>query len=347
MTDTRKRAPRTPGEAPDWAVRYVMTPTISARAEPIGPVRLLNLSFLGAGIEHTTGAHAGMRLRLEADIPGRLHPLVADGQIAWTRLAWRSRDGSYARSLCGVTFDPIPPDIDSIVKHLQSIGAAAHVETERESVRYILEPAIEGHAGSAGAVRLISASGTGFGIETERRPRPGATDLFSFEIPGETNRFRIEGSIVWGHLMHSENKRAPKFFAGVRVIDPEGEFEKLISHLCTRGLAQLDMEARTRKLDKQNAMAAARQRTPTVTQKPELGEDQLLLVSHVLDRLANNPEESATWTTRARFSMSDPAITGALGQDQRYRQEIVAAWEYLERSVPLSAVATVFRSKHK
>jgi len=74
----------------------------------------------------------------------------------------------------------------------------------------------------------------------------------------------------------------------------------------------------------------------------EVPADQALLVQHARERLRANPDEAAKWYNRARFATDEEGGQLVAAELIRHRQDVLAVWEYLERTVPIAVVMRVF-----
>jgi hypothetical protein len=78
-------------------------------------------------------------------------------------------------------------------------------------------------------------------------------------------------------------------------------------------------------------------------QKIDVSADQVLLIQHARDRLRTHPDEALKWYNRAKYSIAQSAVGTP---DMLYhREEVLAVWEYLERTVELQTIARVFDMK--
>jgi hypothetical protein len=72
----------------------------------------------------------------------------------------------------------------------------------------------------------------------------------------------------------------------------------------------------------------------------EIPPDQVLLVQHARERLRANPVEALKWYNRAKFALSQGGnpITDPIPN----REDVLAVWEYLERTIDLNTIVQVF-----
>jgi len=75
---------------------------------------------------------------------------------------------------------------------------------------------------------------------------------------------------------------------------------------------------------------------PVPTQ-PDISPDQVLLIRHAYERLKENFDEAQKWYSRGYFALPS-------SEASRYPEDVLAVWEYLERSVPLATIQRVLSS---
>ncbi|HMC20552.1 MAG TPA: hypothetical protein VKL19_01770, partial [Thermoanaerobaculia bacterium] len=78
-----------------------------------------------------------------------------------------------------------------------------------------------------------------------------------------------------------------------------------------------------------------------VPTESDISPDQVLLIQHARARLKENFDEAQKWYSRAYFALRD-GRTGVSAELMKYPEDVLAVWEYLERSVPLTTIKRVF-----
>ena len=74
---------------------------------------------------------------------------------------------------------------------------------------------------------------------------------------------------------------------------------------------------------------------------PEIPYDHILLIQQARTRLQSMPEEAVKWYNRARYSQANVGDVAP-----HHRDEVVAIWEYLERTLDIALIAKVI-DQHK
>jgi hypothetical protein len=156
---------------------------------------------------------------------------------------------------------------------------------------------------------------------------------------------QIFGMVIWSRLSKTPNDEGKYLYqSGVRLEPVDDAFGAVLQSL--RGRNQLLRDVTS--LDRKRQRVAERERAPRPTMKflrteSEIPSDQLLLVQHARERLRTNPDEARKWYQRARFAID--ADDSPIAAEIRHREDVLAVWEYLERTVPLATIVRVFEKK--
>ena len=128
----------------------------------------------------------------------------------------------------------------------------------------------------------------------------------------------------------------------MRLEDPEGRMEAIIRRLVDLSLASRNKDSIQLKVKALEERERSK-RQPGIKffggQAPRIPDDVILLVRQTRQRLQANPEESVKWLNRAKYSLD------ASGSQVRLRDDVIAVWEYLERSVELDIIARILNTK--
>jgi hypothetical protein len=219
---------------------------------------------------------------------------------------------------------------------------AIDVKELRSGERWLLaEPVI----GSFGAIEVTIVNVAEQGVQlTHAQPLRLATRARLWFRRG-TIAANVHGMIVWSHLSKTPNDEGKYLYhSGVRIESAADEFASTLLELSGQHLLQRDSGSMERKRLRQ----LARERAPRPVMKmlrndAEIPSDQILLVRQASERLRNNPDESAKWYHRARYALDDSDTP--IASEIRHREDVLAVWEYLERTVPLVSIVRVFEEK--
>jgi hypothetical protein len=165
--------------------------------------------------------------------------------------------------------------------------------------------------------------------------RIGSSARFSFrirDVAAATN-----GRLIWSQLSKTRDAAGHLIYrSGVRVED--ASFAHVVSALAERGIIQLDADSLDRK--RQRLLEKERSRSDKhllvrPNAEPTISAEQLLLIEHARERLRANPNEASRLYELARTADAAPGI----------RHDVLAVWEYLERSIALTTITRVFESR--
>jgi hypothetical protein len=155
----------------------------------------------------------------------------------------------------------------------------------------------------------------------------------------------VRGTVVWSRLSKTPNHLGKYLYrSGLRIEEENHDFVSAMRTLADSGVIRQDVGSLERK--RQRELEKTRQKSAQPTMKfvptePEISADQVLLIEHARDRLRTNFDEAQKWYSRAYFSLRD-GRTPVSADLMKYPEDVLAVWEYLERSVPLSVIAKVF-----
>ena len=211
----------------------------------------------------------------------------------------------------------------------------------RAAERYqVLEPI----AGSFGAAEVIVRNIGDQGAQIEHaQPLRLATKARLWFKRGDV-AISVQAIVVWSHLSKTPNEKGKYLYlSGIRIDSQADELPRVVQALADRGLLRRDFDSLDRKR-RELAEKARRQRAQPVMKMMHSGSavpaDQALLVQHAREHLRAHPNEAQKWYNRAKFAITE---SGTVAPDMiRYREDVLAVWEYLERSVELATIVKVF-----
>lgn len=212
------------------------------------------------------------------------------------------------------------------------------VKDLRGSERFIAERPFAGIFGAA-SVSVVNLSSQGVQIEHPTPLRLGSKGRLSFSLDSvSVNAFGIS---IWSHLSKTPNEHGKYLYrSGIRIEASIEEFATALQHFIDDNTVHLDNESMARKeqrlMDRQQERKSAIKVLRTTEVIPS---DQILLVQHARERLRANPEEAQKWYNRARFALAEtPGSTDPIPN----REEVLAVWEYLERTIDVNTIVQVF-----
>jgi len=215
------------------------------------------------------------------------------------------------------------------------------VEESRTTRRFLIDPALQGTFGAAD-ISVLDVGEHGIQAEHAVPLKLGSTAKLILSIPGVNEPLRLEGQAVWSRLSKKPNREGKYLYrSGVRV-DKDGEsIRTVIEKLQAMSLARPDNFSlnRKEKLLREKQEKLQHPQVKLILQKAqEIPGDQLLLIQQARERLQTHPDEAVKWYNRAKFSLGE-------GLQIHHREDVLAVWEYLERTIDINVVARVFGEK--
>jgi len=212
----------------------------------------------------------------------------------------------------------------------------SNLSDHRGADRFIAVEPLSGSFGAA-SVEILNLADHGVQIEHAQPLRLATKARLWFKHSGITAA--ASGIVVWSHLSRTPNAKGKFLYhSGIRIDEDMTPFRDAINQLTGQGLARLDVASMERK--RKRAEEAERQRIgkPIVTMmrsaEANIPSDQILLIQQARERLQANPDEALKWYNRAKFSTTDETIL-------HHREDVLAVWEYLDRSVDLATIQRV------
>jgi hypothetical protein len=155
----------------------------------------------------------------------------------------------------------------------------------------------------------------------------------------------VQGRVVWSHLSKERDANGKLLYhSGIHVPDESTELAGAIAQLARHGIIRKDDDSLDRKRATQEEKDHERTTRPVVKfvrHGNDVDPDTALLIVQARDRLRTNPAEALRWYNRAKFAIIDGGTPVAIDQ-LRHREEALAVWEYLERSIDLAIIERVF-----
>jgi CheY-like chemotaxis protein len=227
-----------------------------------------------------------------------------------------------------------------------SIAASAEGDVEvsvadsRSAPRFVADPPIPGSFGAIG-MRIVDLAERGAQIEHDEPLKLAASGrlMIASSFPLE-----LRARVVWSKLLSLPGR--PTYRSGLVIEEKQEVVSRALKVLVRDGKAKMDalsLDRKKRSARERELRRAARAGKKTA-QPPSLSPDDILLVRQARERLRLNAEEATRWYNRARYSTAS-GETNDLDERAPYRDEVVAVWEYLDRSMILPAVARVFALK--
>jgi hypothetical protein len=212
----------------------------------------------------------------------------------------------------------------------------------RGSERFVAERPIEGFFGGTD-VTIRDLCETGLQIQHAEPLKLAAKGRVGFTV--DEMKITVPAIVIWSRLSQTPDARGRLLYrSGIRLEGDVELFAKAIRVLAGCGRIRPDSASLDRKRNKLRQRDQEMQGRPVLLRQtrstPNIPPDQVLLVQHARDRLRDNPNEATKWYNRARHSLPDGSYTNI-----PHREEVLAVWEYLERSIDVQTIIAIFPLK--
>ena len=210
------------------------------------------------------------------------------------------------------------------------------VKDLRGSERFIAGRPFAGIFGAT-SVSVVNLSSQGVQIEHPMPLRLGTKGRLAFKLDGVS--VAASGISIWSHLSKTPNQNGKYLYrSGVRIEMGIDEFTSALQKLIDDETVVLDTDSMSRKQQRLIDRQAERKNLIKVVHTTfEIPADQVLLVQHARERLRAHPQEALKWYNRAKFASPEMG-TEAIPN----REEVLAVWEYLERTIEVNTIVQVF-----
>lgn len=222
--------------------------------------------------------------------------------------------------------------------------ANSEVRDTRSVMRFYLDPQLDGSFGNV-AVVIADFGERGVQVEHPAPLKVGTLARLAFALPPDRLHIELSGVVVWSRLSQKANSHGKLLYrSGIRIEEhhevARGALDRLVDSAIAHPAAA-SLETKKKMLaDKERQRAAQPVMKQIVVRKPEIDPDQVLLIQHAHDQLKGHPDEAIKWYNRAKFSFSETGST-----QLHYREDILAIWEYLGRTIDIHVIAKVFEGK--
>jgi len=213
----------------------------------------------------------------------------------------------------------------------------------RSADRFVADERLAGSFGSA-SITVVDLGDQGAQIEHVQPLLLGLRARFWFRR-GDV-QVSAQGLVVWSHLSKRPSAEGKLLYrSGVRIEEQIEEFGDALRQLVRNGMVHRDTGALDRKRKRIEEREQERWGKGAMKVfRSEIPPDQVMLIQHARERLRSHPEEALKWYQRAKYALT---ANGSLAGENimLHREDVLAVWEYLERSVPISTIASVFEKK--
>jgi hypothetical protein len=216
------------------------------------------------------------------------------------------------------------------------------VQELRSAERYIAILPLPGSFGAA-SVSVRDLCEHGVQIEHPQPLRIGTRGRLWFKREG--TGAAVQAVVVWSHLSQVPSIDGKLLYhSGVKIENGTSEYTAALQMLSLQGALRRDFGSLERKRQRLLDRETEKSGRPVVMMlraESEVPQEHALLVHHARERIRTNPDETRRLADRAKFVLAEGGAHLNAG-DLADREDVLAVWEYLERSVDLATVVRVF-----
>ena len=216
-----------------------------------------------------------------------------------------------------------------------------NVEELRSAKRFVIDPPLRGSFANTD-VTIDNLGERGVRAEHAGALKLGSTSRLSIIMPTTHEVVRIEARVAWSRLSKKPDANGKFLYrSGLRVDGDPEVMKAILARMINFCIARPDtasLERKRQALEERarSRAAAATALKPVAPREAEIPSDQVLLIQQARARLLAHPDEAVKWYNRAKYSQ-----TQTRDAMQHHRDEIVAIWEYLERTIDLAVISRV------
>lgn len=218
------------------------------------------------------------------------------------------------------------------------------VQESRSVARFFLDPPI-GAVFANIPVTIADFGERGVQVEHPHPLKVGMAARLTFPLPPNSMPIELNGFVVWSRLSKKPDAKGKLLYrSGIRIDEQIDIARDALHRLLDTAIAHPDMMSLEIKkklvVEKERERHARPVMKPIVVRRPEIDPDQIMLIQHAHDQLKSHPDEAIKWYNRAKFSLTAAGFVQA-----HYREDVLAVWEYLGRTIDLAIIAKVFEGK--
>lgn len=155
----------------------------------------------------------------------------------------------------------------------------------------------------------------------------------------------VKGFLIWSRLSKTPGVNGAQLYrSGLRIESGNAEYALALHMLIKSGAMKRETDTLERKRRRLVERMAEKNRSGVrslTSSTDDIPADQMLLVQHARERLLANPEEAQKWYHRAKYAITHGATNIEI-ESIRNREDVLAVWEYLERSIDIPTISRAF-----
>lgn len=180
---------------------------------------------------------------------------------------------------------------------------------------------------------LCTIAESGMGVRHATPLRPGTEASFRLTLSAPFISVQVGAHVVWSRFSNPGHERP--YHSGLRIPDPGGELSRALGTLRDLGMLLPEGEASGHPCA---AVPMPDVAPPSLSKRPShahIPVSVVQLVNEARGRLLASPAELAQWRERGKVSLLE------LGEPIPDRDDVLAVWQYLDRSLELATIETL------
>lgn len=195
------------------------------------------------------------------------------------------------------------------------------------------------------AVRILNISSTGLQMENADPFKLHTPYRLVVTLPRSIDAINLRAAAVWSRLSRTPNKEGKYLYrSGLRFEGLGPAVSATVERIITIYSGEEDARSLERKREALRARSEAKGKPimrPLPMSSRQIDEDQRMVVEQTLDRLAGDRDQIEALSQRARLSLFQRSEGHTLSN------EVLAVWEYLDRTIPVDIVNRIVSQRRR
>ncbi len=219
----------------------------------------------------------------------------------------------------------------------------------RSAYRFRIQEPLQGRFGHVN-VSICDLSEKGLQIEHSEALPQGFTGNLSYTIPGRKKQIDLHGEIRWS--VADSSGMNSRYRSGIAIDENSEALTSCLDLFIRKGIAKLDRGARESKKPtvypanaSPNSEFVIADGAPMQSRQDDGGVSvEQRAIEQARERLGSSFDESLRWYNRARYAMAEDSVRQAV-IGIRHKEDVLAVWEFLGRTIDIATIAKVFNRR--
>jgi len=193
-------------------------------------------------------------------------------------------------------------------------------------------------------VRILNISSTGLQMENADAFKLRTPYRLVVTLPRSIDTITLRGVVVWSRLSRTPNQEGKYLYRSGLHFESLAAVSAPVERIITIYSGEEDARSLERKREALLAKSQSKGRPimrPLPLTQRQIDEDQRLVVEQTLERLTADPGQMESLSQRARLSLFQRSEGHTLSN------EVLAVWEYLDRTIPVDIVNRIVLQRRR